>query len=150
MGKILRTLLLVLVGLVAAFLATQNNQALSLRFFVWESMELPIWVFLLMALALGIIVGGASLLVDYVRLRAAVRRERRRADEAVQQAEEAGRRAERERARADELARQVEALRSGPAGTGGEERTELRVYEEEPEGTTALTRPGGTRSDPFE
>lgn len=149
-GKILRTLLLVLVGLVAAFLATQNNQTLSLRFFVWESMELPVWVFLLIALAIGIIIGGASLLVDYVRLRAAARRERRRADEAVLRAEEEARRAEHERRRADELAREVEALRSVPGRPGEEHRTDLEVFDEEPEGTTAIARPGAARSDPFE
>ncbi len=147
MGKILRTLALVLVGLAAAALATENNQALSLRFLVWESRELPVWVFLLIALAVGVIVGGASLLIDYLRLQRAVRRERRRADEETRRADEQAR-------RADELTREVETLRSRLADLAGGMRTEVtedtEPFPDAPGGRTAVARPARTPGDPFE
>src|SRR5918996_6407091 len=93
MAQILRSLLfLILVG-VAGALMSQNNEDISLQFALWESRPLPVWIFLLGALAVGMVLGGASLLVDYLRLRHALARERGRADEAVQRAEEAERRA---------------------------------------------------------
>lgn len=141
MGRILRTLLLLLVASAAGALAIQNNQSLSLRFFVWQSRELPVWVFLLIALATGVVVGGASLLVDYLRVQRAARRERRRADEQAR--------------RADELTREVDALRGRPAEPVGGFESETfdddaESFADHPGGQTAVARPARSPGDPFE
>lgn len=128
MSGILRTLLIVAVGLMAGALAVQNNQSLSLRFIVWESLALPVWVFLLVALAIGVVLGGGSLLADYLRLRRQLGRERHRADEATRRAEAAEREAESLRVRAT-------------AVTPGF-RDDIEVLEEEEPDSTAVSKPG--------
>ncbi len=137
MGKILRTLVVLLVASAAGALAIQNNQSASLTFLFWQSRDLPVWVFLLIALAAGVIVGGASLLIDYLRLQRAVRRERRRADEETHRAGELA-------CRVDELTRELEALRGRPADLATE------PFLDAPGGSTAAARPARTLGDPFE
>ncbi|HWP34400.1 MAG TPA: LapA family protein, partial [Thermodesulfobacteriota bacterium] len=86
MVKLVRLVLLTALVLLVAVLAGQNTQSVSLRFLVWETAVLPVWVYLLAALAVGMLVGGAALFADYVRLAQQVRRERRRADVEAQRA----------------------------------------------------------------
>ncbi|HEX7124579.1 MAG TPA: LapA family protein [Thermodesulfobacteriota bacterium] len=128
MSGIFRTLLIVAVAVLAGALAVQNNDQTSLRFIVWQTQTLPVWVFLLIALAIGVVLGGGSLLVDYARARRQLAREHRRADEAT------------ERALAAE--RELEALRARPVAVEPELRDRIEIVEEEDPESTAVSRPG--------
>ncbi len=128
MSSLFRTLLLVAVAVLAGALAVQNNESVSLKFLMWESRILPVWVFLLIALAAGIVVGGGSLLVDYVRVRHQLGKERLRADEAARRAEAAEREAESLR------------LRTSAVEPGFRDDIEI-VAEDDPE-STAVSPPG--------
>lgn len=128
MSGLARTLLLVAVAILAGALAVQNQADVSLRFLVWESRVLPVWVFLLIALAIGIVIGGATLLLDYARIRRQLGKERRRADEAMQRAEAGERELSEARARSTAI---EPALRE-----------DIEVLEEDDPGSTAISRPG--------
>jgi uncharacterized integral membrane protein len=128
MSGIFRTLLIVAVAVLAGALAVQNNDRTSLRFMVWQSTELPVWVFLLVALAIGVVLGGGSLLMDYARVRRQLAREHRRAEEAT------------ERALAAE--REVESLRSRAAAIEPGFRDDIEIVEEDDPGSTAVSPPG--------
>jgi len=110
MGRLIRTVLLVILIAVVAGLAAQNSENVSLKFFAWQSEPLPVWVLLVVALGLGILVGGTTFLADYLRLQRAVRRERRRADDEARRAEDVIRQSDRPQPAGQELLGESEEI----------------------------------------
>jgi hypothetical protein len=142
---ILRTFLLLIVAGLAVVLGIQNSQILSqdfsLRFSAgvasWASRSVPLWLVLLIVFGVGVLLGGTSLLVDYVRVRRQLARERARADEAVRERDEAARRADEALRRATDAEQRVERL---PEESTVDTIDDLEPLDDDPDSTALAPR----------
>jgi putative membrane protein len=84
---VVRWVVVLIVFLALLFLALQNSELVTVRFYHWFSWEAPLILLLLIAFSLGVGAGLLAGLMRYVRLKrqlARLRREHRRASPAAQ------------------------------------------------------------------